>query len=385
MLDSMRATSNDTVLDPFMGTGTTLIHCKMHKIDSIGVEINPVFYEIAKASTQWDLDLLELEEKIELYLKQVEFQSHEAKEIPLELFPARLGIGLPKIYNMSRWWREDVLKDLLIAKTVLSKESLLPEFRQFLRTGLMCILVDVANIAHKHPTLTFVDRSKDKIDVIATLRLQLHKMLKDIKEVQRLKSSAKTQVILGDSTELSSLIPKNEVSCVITSPPYPNRISYVWETRPHLYFFEIFKEPIEAGLLDCKTIGGTWGKATSILQDGEISACCDVIQEVVGPICNTIRKHNEADPRANLMANYVMKYFNMMYKHLQELAFVARANCRCAYVVGNSRIKGVDVPTDTILGNMFESLSFKVKRIVRIRKRIGRRNIYEAIVFSSLS
>lgn len=383
MLDSMKVTSSDKVLDPFMGTGTTLIHCKLHGIDSVGVEINPVFYEVAKISTHWDYDLVELEKSVHQYLKRVELQSKKVKEIPLKLFPSRLGIALPKIYNLNRWWREDVLKNLLVARNILKQQDLSPEIGQFLRVGLMCILVEVANIARKHPTLTFVDRSADEIDAIETLSSQLYNMLKDIKGVQKVKSKAKTKVLLGDSTKISSLLNKNEINSVITSPPYPNRISYVWETRPHLYFFEIFHKPIEAGLLDCKTIGGTWGRATSILQNGEIKPRCDVVEKVVGPISNEIRVRNPEDSRANLMANYVMKYFNMMHKHLEELCSVVTAKLQCAYVVGNSRIKGVDVPTDIILGEIFESLSLRVKKIVRTRKRIGRKNIYEAIVFSS--
>ena len=39
---------------------------------------------------------------------------------------------------------------------------------------------------------------------------------------------------------------------VITSPPYPNRYSYVWNTRPHLYMLQIFTKRSEGGDLDAR-------------------------------------------------------------------------------------------------------------------------------------
>ena len=39
---------NDTILDNFMGSGTTGVACKKHNINFIGIEINPYNYENAK-------------------------------------------------------------------------------------------------------------------------------------------------------------------------------------------------------------------------------------------------------------------------------------------------------------------------------------------------
>jgi hypothetical protein len=383
ILEETRATPADKVLDPFVGTGTTLIECKLKGIDSIGVEINPIFYDISSVSTCWNHDVDRLQHAVETYLTEVAKHSEEMEDIPLSDFPSKLGIQLPRIFNVGRWWRDDVLKDLLIARQLIPDQEE-EVIKRFLRMGLVCILVEVANIARMHPTLTLVDRTADQINVLETLRAKLVQMTNDIKEARLTQNPGKVRVILGDSTKLSTLVPRNEVTLVITSPPYPNRISYVWETRPHLYFFEIFSKPVEAALLDIATIGGTWGKATSILQRGVIVPSSPTVKTSVGPIAESIRSGKAGSHGSNLMANYVMKYFNMMCGHLEELARTAKKGCRCAYVVGNSRIKGVDVPTDLILADLFESTGFKVSKIVRTRKRIGRKRLYEAVVYAEL-
>lgn len=40
---------NTVVLDPFMGSGTTGIACKHKDVDFIGIELEPEYFEIAKA------------------------------------------------------------------------------------------------------------------------------------------------------------------------------------------------------------------------------------------------------------------------------------------------------------------------------------------------
>lgn len=42
LLDEMGAVPGDTVMDPFMGSGTTALVCRMRGIDSVGYDIMPI-------------------------------------------------------------------------------------------------------------------------------------------------------------------------------------------------------------------------------------------------------------------------------------------------------------------------------------------------------
>ena len=44
------------VLDPFCGTGTTLVECKKLGIDSVGIEANPIARFASAVKTSWDVD-----------------------------------------------------------------------------------------------------------------------------------------------------------------------------------------------------------------------------------------------------------------------------------------------------------------------------------------
>src|SRR3990172_1189048 len=56
-LDKFGIEAGATVLDPFVGTGTTLVECKKRGVHSIGIDANPVTAFASRVKTQWDVDL----------------------------------------------------------------------------------------------------------------------------------------------------------------------------------------------------------------------------------------------------------------------------------------------------------------------------------------
>ena len=50
------------VLDPFVGSGTTVIASESIGLDSIGVESHPFIVRIARAKQKWDSDIIKFSE-----------------------------------------------------------------------------------------------------------------------------------------------------------------------------------------------------------------------------------------------------------------------------------------------------------------------------------
>jgi hypothetical protein len=65
---------------------------------------------------------------------------------------------------------------------------------------------------------------------------------------------------------------------------------------------------------------------------------------------------------------------------LVALAQSVQSNFRGAYVVGNSRLSGVEIYTDVILGQIFEACGFHVDNILILRKRGGRQRLFETAI-----
>ena len=166
---------------------------------------------------------------------------------------------------MFRWWKEYVLKDLIICRQVASQKKY-SSIYNYLWLAINKACLDCANIHRNHPTITFDDNHKRTINAFYEIENNI-KIIKDdlySLSTKELSFSKLGSIIVGDCTSDLNRQINRPVDFIITSPPYPNRYSYVHQTRPQLYFMEILKNIRQATEIDLQAIGGTWGRATSI-------------------------------------------------------------------------------------------------------------------------
>jgi hypothetical protein len=57
MLDRYGIAEGQTVLDPFNGTGTTILYAKLQNRSGVGIEINPFLVFATRVKTKFDYDL----------------------------------------------------------------------------------------------------------------------------------------------------------------------------------------------------------------------------------------------------------------------------------------------------------------------------------------
>jgi len=372
MIENLNCLPSETILDPYSGACTTAIEGKLNGYNCMGFEINPFLHWVGKTSCNWDIDILEIEK----YKKQILTIFSKEKDKITYANMNKYDLFLPPIHNPHRWWNQDVIKDLLFLKKLLNIYIENSDIKNFFLLAIAGIIVpDLTNVTLGKLQLHFIDRTKENIDVLSIFSNQLNTMIKDLIDVQKQENIGKANIILKDSTTAESMDIKQKINCIITSPPYPNRYSYVWNTRPHLYFFDFITSGKEASSLDKDTIGGTWGTATSTLSKGKIEPEFDFLNRAY-EITEDIRKDD------NLMANYVMKYFNLISRQIKTIENLPQEKIKCAYVVGNSRIKKRYIETDVILADIFNGLGFNIKQIHRFRKRNSGESLYESIIYT---
>lgn len=375
VLTSTNTSPHSHVLDPFAGAGTTLIEAKLEGHHAFGFEINPLLYFVCSSSTEWSIPCSTINDLLCAVRETYSVEIEHAAEKRID----ELGLVIPPIHNPFRWWRPDVLRNLIILRNAIDSVTYAsPQINAFLRLALAGVLVpDLTNVTLGRLQLHFIDRAADHIDVWQSFYSHACVMLEDLRTVTSVSSYGTATVFHTDAT--SPKIPHNLplIDRVITSPPYPNRYSYVWNTRPHLYLLGFFDTAQDASDLDLRTIGGTWGIATSVLQKGVIPYTLDAMEPILGPVVSQIRKVD------NLMANYLVKYFNLLVKQTQAQHPLLARDAQLAYVVGCSRLKGVYVETDVLLGRLFEALDlgYYVTAIERFRKRHSGKDLFESIVF----
>ena len=188
-----------------------------------------------------------------------------------------------------------------------------------------------------------------------------------------LKGSA--QVFLCDSRKPES---QNETRYdhVVTSPPYPNRMTYIRELRPYMYWTGFLEEAKEAGELDWKAIGGTWGTATSKLKTWQ-NLINDLPSELLD-IVNIISK--SGDKNSDLMSQYVFKYFSDMHLHFSEMRKILNNGAKLDYIVGNSSFYGNLVRTESIMEESLKILGYYDVGNTVVRKRNTKKELFEYCV-----
>jgi len=373
MLGRMGARRGQTILDPFSGAGTTAIEAQLEGFNCVGFEINPLLHFVGATSLNWTIDPQDVERSLDAVVAEFMRRRSRVERHQLE----EQGYFVPPIHNVHRWWRDDVLRDLSVLVFCIDMVED-RAIRDFLRLALAGVLVpDLTNVTLGKLQLHFIDRSSDSIEVIKSYAAHVARMADDLGSVREQGGLGTSQVLLQDSTDLSSLQLSSKIDHVITSPPYPNRYSYVWNTRPHLYLLRFMSEASEASAIDKRTIGGTWGTATSALQKGVVEPINAAVARTIEPVAAAIRKED------NLMANYAMHYFNRLTQHVMELDKIVAKNVNIAYVVGNSWLKGVYIETDVLLADILAGLDrpYEVTEIHRFRRRNSGKDLFESIVY----
>ena len=374
MIEKLGVERDETILDPFAGAGTTLIEAKLEGRKSFGFEVNPLLHFVNEACLDWSIE----PNVLRAQLLRLEQACQSARGRSLESLAAD-GLDVPPIHNPHRWWRDDVLAHLLTLRAEIDATSD-HALKRLLRLAFAGVLVpDLTNVTLGKLQLHFIDRSEDDIDVWQTYSKHVLQIAEDLDVLRASTDKGEARCYHQDSTKLASFAGPDRADAVITSPPYPNRYSYVWNTRPHLFMLGLMSSGKEASDLDKKTIGGTWGTATSELAKGVFPPLNFAVADVVQPVTEAIRKQD------NLMANYVMHYFNRLTSQVLEMDRLMTSRARIAYVVGNSWIKDVYVETDVMLGEILErlELGYRTDEVHRFRRRHSGKRLYESIVYAA--
>lgn len=351
--------SPQCVLEPFSGTGTTELVCANKGIESVALEINPFLVWLGNT-------------KLKIYSPEIieEFLG-VAKNIT-ENIESYNPVKLPPIYNIYRWWGEEQAEFLAKLKSAIKavKDN---DVQQLLCIAFCRIVIELSNAAFNHVSTSF-KKSNDSVfsvDIGIDTYLSICNMVAHGASIQPLVSS---KVLHHDARS----IPKEYIGTydtVITSPPYPNRISYIRELRPYMYWTDFLETSDQASELDWQAIGGTWGKATSLLSTWESD---DSLPPYVYDIAKQIAAADNKS--AGLMANYVLKYFEDMRLHLSAVYDGLKSKRKVFYIIGNSNFYGVTVPAERIYIDLMKNVGFTNVEYSIVRRRNCNKQLYEFVV-----
>jgi DNA modification methylase len=317
------------ILDPFCGTGNSLLASKQFGVNALGFDILPLGVFISNTKLQDDYDLELLYEKIR-EITSLKFGSSSLK------WPDVGFLDIKKAF--SRYARNDLL---FFKEKIFEVEN--EKIRNFLFLGLLSVVGEVSNTKKDGGVLRIV-KKKHLPPVRYLLKNRLKRMYKDLKRVNpRSNEGITAKAMIGDARSLTPSKIKERFDFCITSPPYLNFVDYT-----KLYGLEL------ALLVD---------NSKEILEIRKKS-----IRSFVGGEC--ISKHNVKSEILDKTLERVQKfpkviegYFQDMQSSLSSIYNIMKNDSKIAIIIGNTSLPEITIDCDLILAEISEHIGFKVKEI----------------------
>jgi DNA modification methylase len=221
--------SNSVVLDPFCGSGTTLLEAISAGLDAWGIDLNPLACLISRVKTT-------------RLPQSLDFVAEAIVQRARKRFAAG-DVQIPSIPRLDHWFKSEV-QQALAALTVEIDQEPVMAVREALQVALSSIIVRVSNqesntrYAAVENTYTAQDVFRQFKDAVLTINRALLTLSDNL--FRRLGHAT---VLNRDILTIKSEELPGNVGLVITSPPYPNAYEYWLYHKYRMYWLGM--DPIE--------------------------------------------------------------------------------------------------------------------------------------------
>ncbi|MEM0121404.1 MAG: site-specific DNA-methyltransferase [Thermoprotei archaeon] len=338
------------VLDPFVGSGTTMTECMFRGLNFVGQDINPLAVLVCKAKLG-PYNHKELSQSTEDILAAIK----EDKSDDIDIF----------FPGLIKWFRADVATALSKVRRAIMKNNLL-----YARRFFYVALSEAVRLCSNSRTTTYKLHAREKaeiysrrVDVVGTFMEIVSRNLTHLKKQQETLSAAgllrnylysgHVDIALKD-TCLEIVLPNGieHYDLVITSPPYGDNkstVPYGQSSFLPLQWIPLcdIDETIDPSCLkttyeiDSRSMGGTLlVDKTKVAEIMDISPTFREVREFLLQIGQD-------------KAQRVASFFVDLNRSLCSIRRVVRKNAYMIWTVGNRHVAGLEIPMDTILTDLF--------------------------------
>ena len=346
------ATSESIVLDPYMGSGTTLLEGMVENVGKvIGFDLNPLAVLISTAkTTKFNLEKIKKEiDNLDYHLSVLSNYEHPSFTILESWFKQE------NIDELARLKQENI-DELARLKAVINniEDSDVRLFFSVVFSETVRHVSFTRNGEFKLYKIPESKRDSHNPDAIAIFSQKLQSVYTTVKDFYENTTflNSQTDVSIMNAAITDSDVKPNSIDLVVTSPPYGDSnttVAYGQFSRLANEWLD-FPEPIS---LDRRLMGGVKAK--------------EIVKFDIAELDDAISMINEKEKlEKNKRVPSVVSFYKDYEESIEKVAEVVKHGGVVAYLVGNRRVRDVELQTDIITAKMFEKFGFThEKTIVR--------------------
>lgn len=326
----------ELILDPYMGSGTTLVESSVAGISSVGTDLNPLARMMSRVKT-YHYNEQEIKDQLQGILFSCSFYSEDKV----------LNKNFDRISNYSFWYSEDVLLRLSFLSQEITALSKNEDFFNLVLAETVRETSFTRNGEFKRFKMKEESIKKFNPDVFKIFQQKAYRNLKGLIAFNTVNKEARVEIfdfnsVVGIPEEA---VKKGSVDMIVTSPPYGDSRTTVAYGQFSRWANEWFRFD-SAGSLDSKLMGGQ--KAyKEIFETESLHETLDAIKDL------DIKRYYE-----------VVSFLNDYWMSIKNVSETVRKGGVVCYVVGNRTVKGVQIDLDYFTAEMFERCGFEFKKTI---------------------
>lgn len=329
------------ILDPFSGSGSTLLAANSMGYSGVGFEVNPFSFFLSKCKLEQYT-----KEIVEQFKDSYEEILHYAQDVDNEYV-------LPKLSISEKVFEAEIEKYYMNVGVLIDICNADKRIVNLLKLGWLACLEPLCNYRKAGNGLKIKKYVKPRTITVDDARVMLLEQYQNMYiDLLKNKSIVDTTLYNESCLNMSKRIKSNSVEGIIFSPPYANCFDYTEIYKLELWFGKFVSE-----YSDLKKLRNT---SLHSHLNGDLNVEVEVKSETLSRLLLELQKKELWDKRIPKM---LQLYYDDMFKVLDESYKALDSKGFCCIVVGNSAYGGIVFPADLILAEYAENIGFKVDKI----------------------